>query len=259
MNRKCDSISFLAHSRGLPLTALQLQQTTVENSTAHFEVKEFINRFKNVNTRKFELSFGEDNPASDGSQKFYWIWHRDGRLWSEGLDYSFRVVTILDSATENTANWRFYCETKKDNFTSHYYWPKTDPRVQLSVRRGKGGREGGREGGRGANKIIQCEAKTSNLTSYYFWNRRDKHKLVRYQVPREKREKLKGRKTPVLLLPPPPPPPPLPPSPHPLPHPPLPPFPNPSPRFLFFPPPRSPSEICALFCLTVAASLPPFL
>lgn len=110
-----------------------LQQTTVENTTAHFEVKEFINRFKNVNTRKFELNFGEDNPASDGSQKFFWIWHRDGRLWSEGLDYTLRVVTKLDSATEKIANWRFYCETKKENFTSHYYWPKTDPRVQLST------------------------------------------------------------------------------------------------------------------------------
>jgi hypothetical protein len=129
-----------------------LQQTLVNNSTTNFKVKEFINRFKNVNTKKFELTFGEDNPASDGSQKFYYIWDRSGRLWSENMDYTLRVVTVLNSATEKTANWRFYCETKKDNFTSHYYWPKTDPRVQLSVRRGEG-----REGGRGVNKYTRDE------------------------------------------------------------------------------------------------------
>jgi len=126
---------------------MQQKVNPSNNKTNDFDFKERINRFKNVNTRKFELNFGEDKPAKDGTQKFWWTWSRDGRLWSEGLDYTLRIVTILDEATDPVSNWRFYCENKKVNFTSHYYWSKDDPRVQKKVRGGEGGREGGREGG----------------------------------------------------------------------------------------------------------------
>ena len=152
----------------LPFPPLQIQQVADEatNTTNNFKFKERINRFRNVNTRKFELTFGEENPAGDSSQKFWWSWARDAFLWSEGLDYTLKIVTVLNSATLPKSHWRFYCETKREGFVSHYYWPKTDPRAQQQVRRRGGGKEGGRKGGRGEGG--QCETKESGLASYYF-------------------------------------------------------------------------------------------
>jgi hypothetical protein len=105
----------------------------MNHDTAQFEVKDRVTRFTHVNTRKFALMAGDETPG-DGTKKYWWSWSRDGRLFSEGLKNSLRLNLILKNATESPVTWRFYCETKKDNFTSHYFWDKTGADVNKQVR-----------------------------------------------------------------------------------------------------------------------------
>ncbi|EKU22118.1 hypothetical protein NGA_0023802 [Nannochloropsis gaditana CCMP526] len=101
--------------------------------SAQFDLKDRVTRFTHINTRKFVMMFGDETP-SDGTKKYWWSWSRDGRLFSEGLKYSLRVNLILRNATATPVTWRFYCETKKNNFTSHYFWDKTGADVNKQVR-----------------------------------------------------------------------------------------------------------------------------
>lgn len=100
--------------------------------SAQFDLKDRVTRFTHINTRKFVMMFGDETP-SDGTKKYWWSWSRDGRLFSEGLKYSLRVNLILRNATATPVTWRFYCETKKNNFTSHYFWDKTGADVNKQV------------------------------------------------------------------------------------------------------------------------------
>ncbi len=63
-------------------------------------LKERVTRFKNVNTRKYLISYGEEarnETAPAGTQSYVWSWSfsKDGRLFSEGKKYTLKVITTL--------------------------------------------------------------------------------------------------------------------------------------------------------------------